>query len=217
MRLRGSMASRRRLFRMWIWTPKGGILNHRIQEAAMARTDRPTSPGQENRRSGVPIAEGSPLTVELTDFLQSGVSIILGAVDSDGRPLAAVGLACRVDREGVVRVVVRQPATAPVLTAVAAGSAIATTFSRPATHRSIQLKAAAAQTVAMDEEDSAAVAAQSSAFRQELIGVDHDEVFASLFVAHDPAELVVLTFRPDRGFVQTPGPGAGAELASTPR
>jgi len=183
----------------------------------VARTDKPASPEQEIRRSGAPIAEGSPLTAELADFLQSGVSIILGAVGSDGRPVAAVGLACRVDREGVVRVVVRQPATAPVLAAVTAGSAIAATFSRPATHRSIQLKAAEARIVAMVKDDNASAAAQSSTFRQELIGVDHDEVFASLFVAHDPAELLVLTFRPERAFVQTPGPGAGAELANTLR
>lgn len=162
--------------------------------------------------AGERLAANCPLTHELAAFIASGVSIMLAAVDRHHRPVVGIALGCLVEADGTLRIALRPAANRPVLDAVAAGSCIAATFSRPITHRSIQFKARTVRLCPAGPADVAAVTEQAGIFRDELIAVDHDEAFADSFVAHEPGELQVLSFRPETAFVQTPGPGAGAEL-----
>lgn len=178
----------------------------------MARAQEPASPAHETLSLKDRLAEDCPLTVELAAFVQSGVSIVLASVGQDRRPIAGVALACTVNDDGVVRVILSKLAEASILAAIEAGGAIAVTFSRPTTHRSIQLKARSARILQPNPRDIAAATTQSSIFRNELVEVDHSEAFADHFVAHEVGELTVLEFRPEAAFVQTPGPGAGARL-----
>jgi len=183
----------------------------------MTRAEQPASPEQESLAAGDRLTEDSILTRELSEFLQSGLSIIIAAVGRDGRPVAGVALACVIDPDGTTRIIMRRAANPRLLEAVADGSSFATTLSRPITHRSIQLKSAGAREVPLRPGEEAAVARQSAVFRDELIAIDHDVPFANAYTAYRPMDLTVLEFRPEEAFVQTPGPGAGARLAGAPR
>ncbi|MDS9469301.1 hypothetical protein RGQ15_17195 [Paracoccus sp. MBLB3053] len=184
-------------------------------EGRLARSEYPASPAQEAIPGGEYL-DGSPLRVDLAQFVQSGISVILGSVDRNARPVAAIGLACRVLDGGVLRVIARAPAITPILASVAAGSGIAVTFSRPVTHRSIQFKSDRARIVPAEDADWLAVEHQTAIFRQELLEVGHDEAFADYIVMCSVNEVAVFELTPDHGFVQTPGPGAGAALAGRP-
>lgn len=159
------------------------------------------------------IAPGSPLSVELAAFMQSGISVILAVVTHDLQPLAGIALACRVDAAGVVRVLLRKPANAGLIDLVAQGGPIAVTVSRPHDHRSIQIKAPMARIATVRPDDLPEIARQTTGMRDELIGCAFDPVLASAYVAYAPGEVVAVELSPDRIFVQTPGPDAGNELA----
>jgi hypothetical protein len=158
------------------------------------------------------IAADSPLSVELAAFMQSGISVILAVVTSDLQPIAGFGLACRIDETGTVRVLLRKPANAALMNVVAQGRPVAVTVSRPHDHRSIQVKAAAARIATVRPDDLPEIARQTAGMRDELIGCAFDPLLSAAYVAYEPGEVVALELKPDRIFIQTPGPGAGSEL-----
>lgn len=159
------------------------------------------------------VAAGSPIGVELAAFMQSGISVTLAVVTADLRPIAGFALACRVDEAGTVRVLLRKPANSALINVVAQGGPIAVTVSRPQDHRSIQIKAPAARIAAVRPDDLPEIARQTTGMRDQLIRCDYNPVLSAAYVAYEPGEVVALELKPDRIFVQTPGPGAGSELA----
>lgn len=181
----------------------------------MPPADRPSSPSQElaARRnwSGPTLANGV-LTVELTEFCQSGVSVVMASCDRGGRPVVGRGVACRIDESGLVRVLLRQPSNTALLQALRDGAGLAVTYTRPTNHRSIQLKAANARIAAPTASDGTASIAQSAAFRADLIEDGYTESFAEAYCAFEPHELAAIDFVPEQAFVQTPGPSAGSAL-----
>lgn len=154
---------------------------------------------------------GGPISREIEAFCGSGVSVVLGASAPDGRAVASRGAGARVDAEEV-RVTLERRANAPLLAALAAGSAIAVTFTLPSTHRSIQLKGWGVRIERATSEDLEATAVNSAGFRSELVRSGYDEAFASAYTTYEPDELVAAVFVPVAAFTQTSGPGAGAEL-----
>jgi hypothetical protein len=183
----------------------------------MKRANQPASPSQEiaeRRDWSGPTLAGGVLTAELVTFCQSGISIIMASRDTSLRPVAGRGLACRIDGEGRVRVVLREPANAAFLHAIAAGGPIAATFTRPFSHRSIQFKATRAAIVRPGRQDGQAAFAQTRKFRDELVEAGHDDTFATGFTRFELHELAAFEFLPENAFVQTPGPSAGSALAS---
>lgn len=182
----------------------------------MLHAEQPSSPGQEiaerARWTGPTLANGL-LTPELVVFCESGVSVVMASVDSAGRPVVARGLGCRIDALGRVRVVFREPQNAGLKRAVAFGSAIAATFTKPYSHRSIQLKATRASLVDTAPMDGPTVLCQTRAFREELVQIGYTEDFAAAYTRFEPHELAALEFLPECAFVQTPGPSAGSALA----
>lgn len=159
------------------------------------------------------VAAGSPLSPELAEFMQSGISVTVAVTTADLQPIAGFALGCRVDRTGAVRVLLRKPANAALMNAVAQGRPIAVTFSRPQDHRSIQIKAKAARVAAVRPDDLPEVARQTAGMRDQLIGCAFDPMLAAAYVSYEPGEVVAVELKPERVFVQTPGPGAGSELA----
>ncbi|MCU9850522.1 hypothetical protein OEZ60_21315 [Defluviimonas sp. WL0024] len=153
------------------------------------------------------------LTAELADFCQSGISVILASRGTAGRPVVGRGLACRIDAEGRVRVIYREPANAAFQRAIATGAPIAVTFTKPYSHRSIQLKAPRAEIVRPAPPDGPAAFSQARAFRDELVAIGYAESLATGYTRFEPHELAALEFLPDRAFVQTPGPSAGSALS----
>ncbi|MHA7777297.1 hypothetical protein [Roseibium sp. M-1] len=181
----------------------------------MTRAEYPSSPSQEilDRQAwaGPTLANGV-LTPELADFCQSGISVVLGSRDSYGQPLVARGLACRINAEGLVRIIYREQPNKALQQAIETGAPIAATFTKPFSHRSIQLKASGARTARVVVQDGAAAFAQTRAFHQELVDVGHTEQFASGYTRFEPHELAALEFLPEAAFVQTPGLNAGSVL-----
>lgn len=157
-------------------------------------------------------APGSILTRELVDFVQSGISVNVAAVSRQGRPLVGIGLACTVDRQGGMRILLRAPANRELLEAIRAKSAVAVTFARPVDHRSIQFKALHATIHPVEAADAIAASRQGAGMRSELVAVDLSDEFALSYVDFDPDELIAICLVPQQAFVQTPGPGAGTEL-----
>ncbi len=158
------------------------------------------------------VAPGSPISVELAAFMQSGISVTLAVVTPDMQPIAGFALACRIDEAGTVRVLLRKPANLALMTVVALGGPIAVSTSRPQDHRTIQIKAPTARIAAVRPDDLPEIARQTAGMRDQLIGCAFDPVLAAAYVAYEPGEVVALELKPDRIFVQTPGPGAGSEL-----
>ena len=76
------------------------------------------------------------------DFMQSGVSISLGARDGSLRPSVTRGLGCRVLPDGEVRVYVDASLSQDLLRDVAQTGQVAVVFSDIVRHRTLQVKAA---------------------------------------------------------------------------
>lgn len=152
------------------------------------------------------------LPPHLVAYLQSGVTVTIGARSAAGRPVIGAGVACRIRDMTDVRVLLSQGVNARLLEAIAAGSAIAATFSSARDHRSIQLKARRADIRDTAPDDRSEVARQTAILADELVELGYTRVQAEAYAFFDTADLVSLEFTPDRLFTQTPGPGAGAEL-----
>ena len=159
-----------------------------------------------------PVLAGGVLTPDLAAFCQSGISIVLASCGPNGWPVAGRALGCRIDGAGRVRVFLRQATNRPLLDAVRAGGGLSASFSKPKTHRTIQLRAARAEVGGLEREDGVLVETQAAAFRDELIDVGYTLSFATIYLAFDPDELASLGFVPEEAFVQTPGPSAGDVL-----
>ena len=181
----------------------------------MPRALHPSSPADEltDRRkwTGATLADGL-ITEELAEFCQTGVSIVLGSQARSGRPLVARGLACRIDTDGTMRIVLREPSNAGLISAVTAGAAIAATFTKPETHRSIQFKASHASLLPITQEDGPATVTQTARLSAELMDVGYTKELALHYCAYEPFELCAIEFMPETAYVQTPGPSAGSAL-----
>jgi hypothetical protein len=163
----------------------------------MARATYPATPNEEltARRAWTgPVLAGGVLTPALAEFLQSGVSIVLATRSPNGWPIAGRGLGVRVDGTGRVRVLLRRDTNAALVLAVAGGAGVSASFSEPATHRTIQLKAAR--------------------FSDELVDVGYPRTVAEFYLGYEPGQLAAFGFVPAEARVQTPGPGAGAALTA---
>lgn len=181
----------------------------------MSRALQPFTPLQdlEARRNWAGPTIAGVLTEDLADFCQSGVSVILAARMPNGQPLAGIALAARIVEGGDMRVFLREPANAPLLAAFDRGSPIAATFSEPRNHRSIQIKGIRVRRAEMENGDADDVARQVRHLEDGLIFLNYTRRFAASYCSYRDDELAAITFRPTEAFVQTPGPGAGEQLA----
>lgn len=180
----------------------------------MPRAERPMTPQKDldaRRNWAGPVVAGV-LTPELVAFCQSGVSVVLGTLGGDGRPIAGIALACAIDEIGMVRIFLREPSNRDLLQAIERGGAIAVTFTEPRTHRSIQIKGERAKRTEHSARDLVTVARQIAVFRRELEFVDYPPKFAAYYCTYREEEVTAFEFVPHEAFVQTPGPGAGSVL-----
>jgi hypothetical protein len=155
------------------------------------------------------------LTVEQTAFLQGPTSMNVGAVGRDGWPCVsrAQGIMVARDRR-TVTVLLSASRGRAVIDALDAGSGITLVVSRPATHATLQLKAAWATQVKTGAAHRACSARSVAAFAGELMALGYgtvlEQALATLLSTND---LVALRFVPEIVFDQTPGPDAGRVLA----
>jgi hypothetical protein len=149
---------------------------------------------------------------EVLDFIQSGVSVIVGVVGADGRAQAGRALATRIVSGGAIRLMYPEEGNAAITISAQSGGPIAVTFSAPISHRTIQLKAASSRLEQLEPEDRTNVDAQMDAFAGVLRALGFPPSFVQSFCANRSKSISVLSFVPEAAFEQTPGPGAGREL-----
>jgi hypothetical protein len=160
---------------------------------------------------------GVQLSAEQAVFLQGPLSMNVGAVGRDGWPCVcrAQGIVVARDRRSLT-VLLSASRGREVLDALDAGSAITLVASRPATHVTLQLKAARAARVAVKADQRAASASCVAGFGGELEALGYSAGLKSTLLAVLPTDdLVGLRFTPEIVFDQTPGPAAGQVLART--
>jgi hypothetical protein len=148
-----------------------------------------------------------------TDFMQCGVSLVVGACSDDRTPVVARATGCRVSRDdGRVTLLISATQGAEVLRCVRQNGAVAVVFSKPSTHKTIQLKGRDAVVSGPEESDLALALGYQQRFSEELAPLGFDPALIRTFLACPPADLVTLTFTPSEAYVQTPGPGAGQRM-----
>lgn len=155
------------------------------------------------------------LTPDQAAFLQGPLSMNVGAVGRDGWPCVsrAQGVIVARDRRTLTLLLSAARGRA-VLEALDAGSAITLVASRPATHATLQLKAAGATRVATSAAHRTASARCVTAFSDELETLGYGKSVRAALAAILPTDdLVALRFAPEIVFDQTPGPDAGRVLA----
>ncbi|MHB1186035.1 hypothetical protein [Thiobacillus sp.] len=155
------------------------------------------------------------LTPDQIAFLQGPLSMNVGAVGRDGWPCVcrAQGAIVARDRRSLT-VLLSAARGRAVLDALDAGSAITLVASRPATHATLQLKAAGAVRVGVSAAHRVASAHCVAAFAGELETLGYAKELKSTLAAVLPTDdLVALRFAPEIVFDQTPGPDAGRVLA----
>ena len=152
------------------------------------------------------------LDVELAAFIQSGVSIVVAGRDGELVGDVIRGCGCRVsaDRQRVT-VLVDPMRSDALLHDITSNGMIAVVFSRPSTHRSIQLKGTDARRVRVTAADRAVIDRSLAAWVAELVSIGYSAEFAAAVRGH-PERPVAIAFTPTAGFQQTPGPDAGTRL-----
>jgi hypothetical protein len=149
-------------------------------------------------------------------FMQSGVSMSFGSRDDRLRPSVTRGLGCRVLPGGEVRLYVDAPLSQDLLRDVAMTGQLAAVFSDIVHHRTLQVKAADARVVALDEDDHAAAEAYAARFGEVVVALGYLESVPRALLGSMRASRTAIVCHPHEGFEQTPGPQAGQRLEASP-
>ena len=158
--------------------------------------------------------EAGPLIdEELAGFLQSGISMHAASVGSGNIAHVARAAGCRVarDRRSVTVYLVESQAR-EVLDDLRVRPAVAVVFTRPRSHRTVQLKGSDARVAPVREEEFAEVDRQVAVFEAELRSIGFPDRFGRTLAGGSALGLAAITFTPTSGFLQTPGPSAGTAL-----
>ncbi len=150
---------------------------------------------------------------DIIAFIEGGVAIVIASRSATLEPSLARASGCRVDSAGHrLRVFCSQRASARLIEDVRAGAPIAATFSRPSTHRSLQLKAASARLARLEPQDWPALERECEAFAQDVSAHGHSPEFVKTVLSLAADDAVAIEFWPDEAFEQTPGRNAGELL-----
>lgn len=150
---------------------------------------------------------------ELAAFLQSGIAMHAASVGAGNVAQLARAAGCRVaaDRRSVTIYLVESQGRA-LLELLRANGAIAVVFTKPTSHRTVQLKGGDARVVVALADDLADVDRQVGAFDEELASIGFPRRFGWTLAGGSPAGLAAVAFTPTGAFLQTPGPSAGSAL-----
>ena len=161
------------------------------------------------------IRTAAPLLSEAqAAFIQRGVSMNVASRGPGNAPAVARACGCRVSADRCrVTVFLSQLQCAALLQGIAETGAIAAVFSRPSTHKTIQLKGSDARIGALAAGDEDLIAAYRESFVLDLLGIGYTRAFACAVVAGAEGPAVAVTFTPTAAFDQTPGSNAGRALA----
>jgi len=144
---------------------------------------------------------------------EQAVSYALASRDGANRPSIAKAAAVRVsgDRRRVTLLVDQQLAS-DVVRDLRAGQPVAAVFSEPATHRTLQLKGLRAEVASVTPADREFARQHLEVTVAHVAPLGYDAAALRAYFAHQPEQLVAVSFVPVAAFEQTPGPGAGRPL-----
>lgn len=148
-------------------------------------------------------------------FISKGVSIIVASRDAANRPVVCRGCGCDVLEDGRLRMFVDSACGRPLLDSVAVSHAVASVFSEPSTHKTIQFKGTDAAVVAPEDDCSELLHAYRDAFGAALRSLGYADSMAGGLTNFDPHRIRAVVFTPTAAFDQTPGPGAGEPVSSS--
>jgi hypothetical protein len=148
-------------------------------------------------------------------FVQGGVSIVAASRDADLVPSTGRIAGCRVsaDRRRVSVFVAATQAPA-LLADVRACRRIAVVFTRPTTHRTLQLKADDAVVRPATADEMELLPRHIEAFAIEIAALGYSGAQARALLACSEGDVQAIDFTPSAAFEQTPGPKAGTPLAT---
>ena len=146
-------------------------------------------------------------------FIAGTVTLAVASRDATMMPSLFKAVACRVgaDRRRVT-VYLDQQLAADVVRDLRAGHPVAAVFSEPATHRTLQVKAPRAEVSSVTPADREYARQHLEATVSHVVALGYDEAGIRCYFAHQPEQLVTVSFMPTAAFEQTPGPGAGRPL-----
>lgn len=150
------------------------------------------------------------IPAELVDFLESGISILVGTRDAQLRPDCCQGIGARVENEHEITVFVAAQVLERQLPNLQDNGRAAVCFARAEDHHSIQVKGQVLEIEEATEADRPIIERYRRGLSQDLF-IAGVPVRATLALAHWPARAVRV--RVESIFVQTPGPGAGNAFA----
>ena len=147
---------------------------------------------------------------DIVEFLEAGVSILVGTCDAERRAEVARGVGCSVSRDRTeVTIYLHEGWGARALGNLRANGEIAVGFSRPFDHFAIQLKGKCTRFVPPSDGDRTVVDRYHATYGEQLYMTGFPRSTTRRFVFW-PA--VAVTFGVRDIFVQTPGPDAGKRL-----
>ena len=148
---------------------------------------------------------------EIVAFLDSGVAGLLGATGPENEPCAVRDIAAHVPEIGrKVVVFVPRERGAAAIAALRSDPRVAVTFTRPTTHRTVQMKGRVIAMRDAGESRKPVIDAWYERISQELETVGLPRRISGRWVRWPAVELEVEV---DAIFLQTPGPDAGSPLA----
>ena len=153
------------------------------------------------------------LSAQATD---KGVNLATARLFPEANTPAAIlglGVGCRISAAGVFRILLGETANPALLSALADGRPVAVTFTATRNHDSFQVKAALAEIRPASPDDLPEMDRQNALFRDGLVEIGYSPVQAVGYCVWQSDDLVAIELVPERVFTQSPGPGAGTEIA----
>jgi len=158
-------------------------------------------------------AKAHVLDEEQASFICSGISMSAASCRSGGVPSLARAVGCRTSagpQSGDL--LFAETASAALLEDVRRTGTIAVVFSRPADHRTLQLKGKDALIVPVEAGDAELSSRQIEIFVEGLSALGYQASIVRSVLASSPEDLLAVRFTVEAAFSQTPGPAAGEAL-----
>lgn len=150
------------------------------------------------------------MTLELAEFLESGLAIVVGVRDGDRNPEGAAAWAVEVDEErGLLTVYLHEIAAAELLRHLRSHPEIAINLDQPTSHRACQAKGVFVGSRPARDDERELVERQVEGFRKDLAEIGFPR---ALTAAWQTWPCTALEVRVTQLFEQTPGPGTGGPL-----
>jgi hypothetical protein len=161
-----------------------------------------------------PGAAGVRLDEATAEFVAGVTSMAIATRDAQLLPTVGKALGCMVsaDRRWLT-VLIDGEQSARIVADIAAGSPVAAVFSLPATHRTVQVKAAQATTATATPTQRVRARMHVDAIVEHLAPLGYSEAALRVLFSYEAGALLAVRFAPTAVFAQTPGPRAGERIA----